>query len=204
MYEIKIIKKYETQKELADLEEKRWILISHINKWHEIQLAYIPEIGSLVANMTSKLLSESLAAEDVPLFLPLSLSPNFQSAPGFMKTLASETQLCITQADDSLADIRHHQHIISSLWLFKKVNISGTGNHPNTRMRSLFNHFNHRMQQSVPRYWAARSALLAANLERQDWEDRLKDLKDSDVRGPGKDVFYFQEVGKATYGASRV
>ena len=41
-------------------------------------------------------------------------------------------------------------------------------------------------------------------MERQDWEDRLKDLKDSDVRGPGKDVFYFQEVGKATYGASRV
>ena len=33
LYEIKIIKKYETQKELADLEEKRRILISHINKW---------------------------------------------------------------------------------------------------------------------------------------------------------------------------
>ena len=72
MYEIKSIKKYETQKELADLEEKRRILISHINnlKWREIQLAYIPDIGSLVANTTSKLLSESLAAEDVPLFLP--------------------------------------------------------------------------------------------------------------------------------------
>ena len=124
MYEIKVIKKYETQKELADLEEKHQILISHINKWCEIQLAYIPEIGSLVANMTSKLLSESLAAEDVPLFLPSSLSPNFQSAPGFMKTLAHETQLCIAQADDSLADIQHHLHIIPGLWLFKKVNIS--------------------------------------------------------------------------------
>ena len=203
LYEIKIIKKYETQKELADLEEKRRILISRINKWREIQLAYIPDIGSLVANMASKLLSGSLAAEDVPLFLPSSLSPNFQSAPAFMKTLGRETQLCIAQADDALADIRHHLRIISGLWLFKKVNISGTGNRPNTRMRSLFNRFNHRMRQSVLRYRAARSSLLAANLERQHWEDRLKDLKDSDVRGPGKDDFYLQEAGKATYGASK-
>ena len=59
------------------------------------------------------------------------------------------------------------------------------------------------MQQSVLCYRAAHSAFLAANLERQDWEDRLKDLKDSDVQGPGKDDFYFQEAGKATYGASK-
>ena len=33
--------------------------------------------------------------------------------------------------------------------------------------------------------------------------DRLKDLKNSDVCGPGKDDFYFQEAGKANYGASK-
>ena len=203
MYEIKIIKKYETPKELADLEEKRRILISRINKWREIQLAYIPDIGSHVANTASKLLSGSLVAEDVPLFLPSSLTPNLQSAPGFMEALTRESQLRIAQADDALADIRHHLRIISGLWQFKKINISGTGNQPNTRMRSLFNRFNHRMRQSVLRYRAARSALLAANLKRQDWDDRLKDLKDSDVRGAGKDDFYLQEAGKATYGASK-
>lgn len=151
--------------------------------------------------MTSKLLS--LTAEDVPLFLPSSLSPNQQNTPGFSKTLAHEIQLRIAQADDALADIRHHLRLISGLWQFKKVNISGTGNHPNTRMRSLFNRFNHRMRQSVLRYHAARSSLLAANLGGQHWEDRLKDLKDSDVRGPGKDDFYLQESGKANFGASK-
>jgi hypothetical protein len=168
-------------------------------------LAYIPDLGSLVANTASKLISvsHSLAAEDVPLFLPSSLSPNFQSTPGSSKTLAHEIQLRIGQADDALADIRHHLRIISGLWQFKKINISGTGNRPNTRMRSLFNRFNHRMRQSVLRYRAAHSALLAANLEGQNWEDRLKDLKDSDVRGPGKDDFYLQETGKANYGASK-
>ena len=167
-------------------------------------MAYIPDVGPLVANTASKLLSEShlLTAEDVPLFLPSSISPNFQGTPGFSKTLAHEIQLRIAQADDALADIRHHLHIISGLWLFKKVNISGTGNRPNTRMRSLFNRFNHRMRMSVLRYRAAHSALLTANLG-GDWDERLKDLKDSDVRGPGKDDFYLQEAGKATYGASK-
>src|SRR6202789_167253 len=174
------MKKYATQKQLADLEEKRQILISRINKWREVQLAYIPDIGSLVANTTSKLLSptDSLAAEDVPLFLPSSLSPNLQSTLGFSKILAYEIQLRIAQADDALADIRHHLHIISGLWQFKKVNISGTGNQPNTRMRSLFNRFHHRMRQSVLRYRAARSALIAADLGQQ-WEVTLPALKDS-------------------------
>jgi hypothetical protein len=200
------MKKYVTQNQLGDLEEKRRILLGRINKWREIQLAYIPDIGSLVANTASKLLSQShsLAAEDVPLFLPSSLSANLQGSRGFLKTLTHEFQLRITQADDALADIRHHLRIIAGLWQFKKVNISGTGNQPNTRMRTLYNRFNHRMRQSVLRYQAARSALLAANLgEGQSWEDRLKDLKDSDVRGPGKDDFYLQEAGKTYYGTSK-
>ena len=34
-------------------------------------------------------------------------------------------------------------------------------------------------------------------------EDRLPDLKDSDVHGPGKDDFYLQEPEEANYGASK-
>jgi hypothetical protein len=168
-------------------------------------LAYIPDIQSLVANTTSKLLSltDSLAAEDVPLFLPSSLSPNLQSTLGFSKILAHEIQLCIAQADDALANIQHHLCIISGLWQFEKVNISGTRNQPNTRMRSLFNRFNHYMRQSVLRYCAACSALLATDFGGQNTQDRLKDPKDSDVCGPGKDDFYLQEPGKANYGASK-
>ena len=46
-------------------------------------------------------------------------------------------------------------------------------------------------------YRAACSALLATNFGGQHWKDRLKDLKDSNVCGPGKDDFYLQEPGKA-------
>jgi hypothetical protein len=208
-YEISVMKKYETQKQLADLEEKRRILMLRINQWREVQLAYIPATGPLVMNITSELLSSiqsgkgnSLAAEDIPLFLPSSLLPDLQNTPGFAKSLSREVQLRIAQADDALADIRHHLRIISGLWQFKKVNISGTGNRPNTRMRTLFNRFNHRMKQSVLRYRAAHMALLAAD-PGGEWQDRLKDLKNSDVRGPGKDDFYIQEPGKASLGASK-
>ena len=59
------------------------------------------------------------------------------------------------------------------------------------------------MRQSVLCYRTAHSALLAANFRRQNWQDRLKDLKDSDVCGPGKDNFYIEEPGKTNYGASK-
>ena len=58
------------------------------------------------------------------------------------------------------------------------------------------------MRQSVLCYRTAHSALIAAN-SGQGWEDRLLDLKDSDVRGPGKDDFYLQKLGKANHGASK-
>ena len=160
-----MIKKYETQKQLGNLEEKHQILIGCINKWHEVQLAYIPEIGSCVAITISQL----LAAEKVPFFLPSSpsLVLNLQKTPVFSKILAHEVQLCVAQANDALANIRCHLCIISGLWQFKKVNISGTRNTPNAYMRSLFNCFNHHMKQSILCYCAAYSALLAANLGQQ-------------------------------------
>ena len=112
------MKKYETTNQLSDVEEKRQILITHINNWWEVQLSRVPEIGSLVASATLNILSGVLAGEDVPLYLPSSLSPNLQTNPVFVKSLAHEVQLCIAQANDALADIRHNLRTISGLWQF--------------------------------------------------------------------------------------
>lgn len=190
-YDLKVLKKYKTQTQLADLEEKRRTLMMHINLWREAQLAYLPSTGSLVSMIYTNLLSEvqsskeSLTAEAIPLFLPSSLLPNQQPSPAFAKCLSCEVRLRIAQADDALADIRHYLRVISGFWQFKKVNISGTGNRPNTRMRTLFNRFNHRIQLSMLRYSAARACLLAAD-PMGEWNTRLKELKKSDVRGPGR------------------
>ena len=57
--------------------------INVMNQWRQVQLAYIPSIGPLIANITSQLLSATQsgiknppAAEHIPLFLPSSLSSN--------------------------------------------------------------------------------------------------------------------------------
>jgi hypothetical protein len=209
-YEKKVMKKYETAKQLADLEEKSGVLMRRINQWREIQLAYMPSIGSLVASTATELLSamqsgsSTVAVEDISLFLPSSLCSNLQNTSGFMDLLDREVQLRIAQADDALVDIRHHLRIISGLWQFKKVNVSGTGNRPNTRMRALFNRFHHRVQGSVLCYRAARLALLAAD-PAGEWKERLQDLLDADVRGPGRDDFYLHEPGdKASKGRHEV
>jgi hypothetical protein len=207
-YEINVMKKYETKKQLADLEDKCGALMRRINQWREIQLAYMPSIGPLVASTAAEIISaiqsgsSTTAVEDILLFLPSSLSANLQNTSGFTDLLAREVQLRTAQADDALADIRHQLRVISGLWQFKKANISGTGNRHNTRMRALFNRFSHRLKGTVLRYRAAHLALLSADPE-GEWKDRLKDLVDTDVRGPGKDDFYMQEAGNKTAGASK-
>ena len=207
-YEINVMKKYETKKQLADLEDKCGALMRRINQWREIQLAYMPSTGPLVASTASEIISaiqsgsSTTAVQDISLYLPSSLSANLQNTSGFTDLLAREVQLRTAQADDALADIRHQLRVISGLWQFKKTNISGTGNRHNTRMRALFNRFNHRLKGSVLRYRAAHSALLTADPEGK-WTDRLKDLLDTDVRGPGKDDFYMQEAGNKAAGASK-
>ena len=104
-------------------------------------------------------------------------------------------RLRIAQADDALADIRHHLRVIAGLWQFKKLNTSGTGNQPNTRMRTLYARFKHRIRLSVLCYRVARSALMEADPS-GSWVERLKELKEADVRGPGKDDFTLQESNR--------
>jgi len=122
--------------------------------------------------------------------------------PGFAELLAQEVQLQAAQAHDALANIRHSLRIISGFWQFKKVNVSGTGNQPNTHMCTLFDHLRHHTQGFVLCYHAAYSALLAADPEGQ-WQDQLKTLNDMDVHGPGKDDFYMQEPGTSAARASK-
>jgi hypothetical protein len=97
-----------------------------------------------------------------------------------------ERRLREAQADDALADIRHQRRIISGLWQFKKMKVDGTGNKPCTRMRTLYNRFHLRMRRCASRYRAARNALLVLNPD-GSWQVRLKELKEADIRGPGKD-----------------
>jgi hypothetical protein len=126
--------------------------------------------------------------ESTNLFLPSSLPSKLRENPTIMRIAAKELRLRIAQADDALSDIRCLRRLITGLTNFKKLNVSGAGNKPNTRMRTLHNRMMNKVDRSANRYISARRALLSLDPTGGDWKDRLCELdKQSDIRGPGRD-----------------
>jgi hypothetical protein len=181
-----------TSKQLADLESKRTGLYNQIQRWRGVQLIYMPCIGGLLLPSLTATTAESPEsvskepAEYLPLHLPSSLPQHLRQSPELSNVMEKECRLRVAQADDALAEIRHQRRIISGLWHFKKLNVNGTGNKTATRMRTLYNRFHFRTRRCAARYRAARAALVAMD-PTGSWQFRLKDLKDDDIRGPGKD-----------------
>jgi hypothetical protein len=185
---------------LADLEETRTSLRNRIRQWRQVQLVYTPSVAPLVVESLAASSSvEALAtspnvddvlpmepAESIPLYLPSSLPEHIRQLPELATLLEKERRLRVAQAEDALAEIRHQRRIISGLWQFKRFNIDGTGNRACTRIRALYNRFNLRTQRHAECYRAARRALLILDPD-GSWQSHLKDLKDGDIRGPGKE-----------------
>lgn len=189
--EVSRMKGTQTSKQLADLEDKRTSLRNRIHRWREIQLVYMPCAGALLAQSIAATSTAAEPptvepAEEIHLFLPSALPERLRQCQEISTILDRERRLRVAQADDALADIRRQCRIISGLWQFKKFNINGTGNKACTRMRTLFNRFSLRTQRCTARYRAARAALLVIEPS-GSWHSRLRELRDDDIRGPGKD-----------------
>ena len=154
-------------------------------------MAYTPSIATLLVSTLTNSDLPSLSfetPESTKLLLPSSLPSKLRDDPSIKKIAAKELRLRIAQADDSLADIRRLRRLITGLINFKKLNVSGTGNKPNTRMRTLHNRMMNKVDRSANRYIAARNALLSLDPSGGDWKDRLRELnKKTDIRGPGRD-----------------
>lgn len=173
-------------KEAADLQEKRNMLSIGIRQWREVQLAYTPAVASLILQRSSDMAigSESMElAEDIPLFFPSSVPVVLRET---MNTVvARELRLRKAQAEEALEDVCRGRRMITGLTQFKKLNICGAGNKPNTRMRNLHNRLQRRIQRAAKRYQAAREAV--QQLEPGGiWSDQFRQLEQSDIRGPGK------------------
>jgi len=180
-----------TSKQLADLQERRNGLLRQIQNWREVQLAYMPHVASIISQTQSgsdadaNTLSEILP-ENMPLYLPSSLPPNIRNLPELEEVCNLERRLREPQADDALADIRRQRRIIQGLWQFKRINVSGTGNRPNTRMLKLFKRFDDKTKRAAQKYRVAYAALNVLD-SNGSWSARLKALADTDISGPGKE-----------------
>jgi len=176
-----------TSKQLADLESKRTVLRNRIQRWRTVQLIYMPCVGGLLPSLIAGTSESPIEpAESLPLHLPSALPPRLRQSPELSNIVEKECRLRVAQADDALAEIRRQRRIISGLWQFKKLNVDGTGNRVATRMRTLYNRFRLRTRRCATCYRMARAALVVMD-PNGSWQSRLKDLKDNDIRGPGKD-----------------
>lgn len=124
--------------------------------------------------------------EDIPLWLPSTLSHDLRRTDSVKALLKKERDLCIAQADDVLADIRRVRRIMSGISQFKKLNVSGTGQKANTRIRNLYSKFVGKQTAAAAKYRSAFEALKVLD-PGGEWSSRLKPLLSRDLHGPGRD-----------------
>jgi hypothetical protein len=183
-----------SSKQLADLQEKRNGLLRLIQNWRAVQLVYIPHVASLLAQSSSAPDSDTTTisstpenlAENIPLLLPSALPHHIRNLPELAEVCKLEQRLREPQADDALASIQRQRRVIQGLWQFKRLNASGIGNRPNTKMLTLYKRFDSKTKRAAEEYRSAWRALRVLD-PNGSWSIRLKELKDSDISGPGKD-----------------
>ncbi|KAI9069574.1 hypothetical protein FKP32DRAFT_1559434, partial [Trametes sanguinea] len=190
----------------ADILERRNILRKRIGHWIEAQSVYMPTVPQLriqtntavpQASALEDEPSESDATaeaptasaslpEDIALWLPSSLPPALNDGDMLRRLANMESRLRLAQLEDSLADIRRLRRILQNVAQFKRLNVSGTGNKPNTRIRALFTKFQRKQSRSADRYRAAYRALSALD-PGGEWKRVFRELLDKDLTGPGQD-----------------
>lgn len=184
-----------TSKQLADLQEKRNALLCLIHNWREVQLIYTPHVASLIPHAQLPESSSPTASsspppetlpEIIPLLLPSSLPPHIRALPELKEICKLEQRLREPQADDALSEVRRQRRVIQGLWQFKQINISGTGNKPNTKMITLYKRFDNKTQRAIEKYRSAWRALCTLD-PNGSWTMRLKELKNEHVSGPGRE-----------------
>jgi len=170
--------------EQTDLHEKHIALLRQIQAWHKVQMVYMPCVSSLLSSSLNPGLDEIRTdassmerVENITLFLPSSLPTTLPPALHTIgispDLLEKEIKLRIAQADDALAELRLQHRIVTGLVLFKKLNISGTGQKKNTHLRTLFKRFKNTTECAAERYCTAHCVLTNVDPE-GSWRTHLQ------------------------------
>ncbi|PPQ80537.1 hypothetical protein CVT24_002657 [Panaeolus cyanescens] len=174
-----------TPKQAADFQEKCMSLQRRILLWRDTQKAYMPSVNDLTDIMENEDSDGEVDVENIPLCLPSSLTPE-QRVP-INRIGNAESRLREAQLDEALGEICRLRRILSGVTAFKTHNLAGEGNKANTRIWSIYSRLNERISSAKRKYHAAYSALLVLD-GNGAWRKTFHELRDEDIRGPGKDV----------------
>jgi hypothetical protein len=171
-----------TENQMGQLITKRNTLRRRIDKWRDIQDVLMPSLAEHRAGSISP--DDSACPETIPLHLPSALPAGILST---IPNLADiETRLRISQADDSLDDLKRFLRVTMGLWDYKHANI-GPSQRQGTRMFATISTFREKVNRCAERYRAARHALSVLD-PGGTWVVRLQELKPADIRPPIRDM----------------
>ncbi|KAH9885585.1 hypothetical protein C8Q73DRAFT_795737 [Cubamyces lactineus] len=188
--------------DVADIIERRNVLQMRIINWVEAQNIYMPAVlqlrlqtGTAVPLTATSigpqppedmLDAPEILAECMSLWLPSSLPSSLRQGDLAQRLTNIERQMRLAQLEDSLNDIRRLRRVLKGVAEFKRLNVSGTGNKPNTRIRALYAKFQRKQTRVAERYRAAYRALSTLDPDGV-WKRVFRELLDRHLTGPGSD-----------------
>lgn len=176
--------------EKASLQEQRNALKKEIDKWREIQRVYMPGVAALQGtdnDPDSHLTEQDERPEASKLCLPSAIPISHRENACVRGVVEKETRLRMAQLQDALVELCRARRVRKGASLFFDIHISGTGQRPATRHQTKIHTIDHRITRAVKRYRDARVAMLSLNPS-GDWKKEFLELKDTDNRGPGREL----------------
>ena len=166
--------------------ESRRALVDDIDGLRDPQRLYMPGVGPLLETIDPILLADH--PENVELWLPSALPPASQTTHCATGLPQVEYRLRFAQATGALEQIRLCRRLLRVLAAKTQSHITNTQKTA-TRTRSVFDRAKAKQSEAVTTYRVARKAIekLAPDEKFGSWRDTLLELKDSDIRGPGRE-----------------
>ena len=168
------------------LDERRKLLAQRIRTFQSIQKVYMPGLSDLLDDMKSSASLDS-RPESFKLMLPSQLSPEDRKSWCLPGLPALEARFRYAQADDTLAEICRLRRLFQGLSDQNKKHITTT-QATITRAQGTFGRYRARIKRFATLYRHAHRALIELDPmgEITQWTSRFLELKDADIRGPGR------------------
>src|SRR5258708_21218956 len=177
-----------TLNERTELEERRNVLRRRLYSWMEARNSYIPSTSDNHATTSAKSPHVTTGdclpdTETVHLKLPSTLPASIQKHCPF-KLDRIECRFRLAQAEDSLSELCCLLCVTMCLRHYKLKQI-GMSQCAGMRACNLINRFNDKVSQCMERYRVTHNALYALD-PMEECRIRLLELKDEDIRPPGR------------------
>ena len=167
--------------------ERRKLLAASIREFWTVQKIYMPGLSHLLEEAGNDARIQT-HPELFKLMVPSQLSADVCETwclPG-LPTL--EAHFRYAQADDALAEIRRLRRLFQGLSDQNKKHITNT-QHTLTRAKGTFERYKARISRFAVVYRHARRALIVLDPKGEitQWTPRFLELKETDIRGPGRE-----------------